>query len=132
MFQAIQTKFIPCTNFRPSRVKAWAEAGSVTVSWDHALNVEENHRAAADALLAKLDWSHLGTLVGGALPSGGYAFTFKRPAPRDAFAKAETERINANAETISIRFSDFDSNATKYLNINSFQFAEIKSILGAI
>lgn len=78
--QAIQTKFLPCTNFRGSRVKAWCEAGSVTVGWDHVLNVDENHAAAAAALAEKLGWigRNYGTLVGGALPAPchGYAFVF--------------------------------------------------------
>lgn len=56
--QAIQTKFIPCTNFQPSRVKAWAEAGSVTVVWDDGLSPFENHTRAAKALLAKLGWDY--------------------------------------------------------------------------
>ena len=76
--QAIQTKFLPCTNYRGSRVKAWAECGSITVEWDHALNVDENHERAAKALALKLDWinPNYGTLVGGCLPIGGYAFVF--------------------------------------------------------
>lgn len=56
--QAIQTKLIPCTNFQPSRVKAWAEAGSVTVGWNDGLSPFENHTRAAKALLAKLGWNY--------------------------------------------------------------------------
>jgi hypothetical protein len=63
MRQAIFTKFLGPTNSRGSRVKASADAGSVTVSWDHALNSSENHRAAAMALAVKFGWS--GTWVGG-------------------------------------------------------------------
>ncbi len=63
MRQAIYTKFLGPTNSRGSRVKAFADAGSVTVSWNHALNATENHRAAAMALAAKFGWS--GTWVGG-------------------------------------------------------------------
>ena len=78
--QAIQTKFLPCTNFRGSRVKAWCEAGSVTVSWDYALSVEENHTKAAQALVEARGWTggNYGTLVGGCLPAPchGYAFVF--------------------------------------------------------
>lgn len=64
MFQAIQTKFIPCTNSRQSRVKAWAEAGSIVLSWDDALNVEENHARAANALCAKLGWNDVSLETG--------------------------------------------------------------------
>lgn len=82
--QAIQTKYLPCTNFRPSRVKAWCGAGSIVLSWDHALNVEENHAKAANALASNLGWvgGNYGALVGGCLPAPchGYAFVFTRKA----------------------------------------------------
>ena len=74
--QTIVTEFIPCTNTRPSRVKATAEAGSVVVSWDHALNVDENHARACEALIEKMQWKRLGDCIGGQLPKGGYAFVF--------------------------------------------------------
>jgi hypothetical protein len=67
MFQAIVTKFIGPTNFRGSRVKATAAAGSVTLNWDHALNSEANHAAAAKALAEKYEWR--GEWHGGGLPS---------------------------------------------------------------
>lgn len=54
--QAIVTKFIPCTNNRPSRLSARCEAGSIIISWDDALNADENHTRAAKALCAKLKW----------------------------------------------------------------------------
>lgn len=64
MRQSITTKYIGPTNFRGSRIKATAEAGSVTLSYDHALSSEENHCAAAKALAEKFDWQ--GVWVGGA------------------------------------------------------------------
>lgn len=71
--QAIQTRFLPVTNTRPSRVTAWAQAGRVTLSWDHALNADQNHAKAAAALAAKFGWK--GTYHGGALPNNsGFAF----------------------------------------------------------
>ena len=51
--QCIRTKFVPCTNFRPSRVKAWCERGSLTVSWRCEMNVDENHAFAIRCLLEK-------------------------------------------------------------------------------
>lgn len=74
--QAIVTKFPPCTDHRESRVKATCEAGSLTLGWDHALNVEENHRAAAKALQVKLGWTggHYGRLAGGGMPGAGYCW----------------------------------------------------------
>lgn len=71
--QAIVTKFLPPTNSRGARIKATAERGSVTVPWDHAQGIPENHRIAAMAALVRWGWS--GRWIGGALPSGGYAFT---------------------------------------------------------
>lgn len=60
---AIQTRFIGPTNHRPARIQAHvtesAQDGKrrrVTVSWDHALNVNANHDAAAAALITKLGW----------------------------------------------------------------------------
>lgn len=80
--QAIITKYLGATNHKGSRLKAKCEAGSITVSYDHALNGPENHRAAAVALAEKLEWS--GDLVSGCLPSGEYAH---------CFAEAEKRRI---------------------------------------
>lgn len=49
--QAIQTKYLPATNFKGSRIKAWCERGSITIDYPHDSNLE--HRTAADALVAK-------------------------------------------------------------------------------
>lgn len=65
--QAITTKYLGPTNYRGARVKATCEAGSVTVSWDHALGSEENHDAACRALALKLGWH--GQWLGGDLPN---------------------------------------------------------------
>ncbi|MDK4729358.1 hypothetical protein [Rhizobium phaseoli] len=67
-YQAITTKFFGPTNYRGSRVKATAEAGSITVSWDHALNSEQNHDAAAKALAEKFGWR--GAWFSGGTPTG--------------------------------------------------------------
>ena len=80
--QAITTRYLGATDYHPSRVKARAQAGSLTVSWDHALDVEANHRLAALALARKLGWDdprHYGRWHGGALPDDtGYAFVSVR------------------------------------------------------
>ena len=69
---AIQTKWLGPTDYRGSRVKAFTESRlNVTVHWDHALNVEDNHRAAARALAEKMGWD--GKWIGGATEHG-YAF----------------------------------------------------------
>ena len=78
MFQAIVTKYHGPTNTRGSRISAKAEAGRISVSYDHALNASENHRAAAQALADKMGWTIAAfypSLVGGALPgNAGYCF----------------------------------------------------------
>jgi hypothetical protein len=74
MRQAIVTKFHGPTNHRGARVKATADAGSITLPWDHALGVEGNHRAAAEALAKKYGWPL--DMFGGGLPGSGYAFVY--------------------------------------------------------
>jgi hypothetical protein len=53
----IQTKYLPATNTRGSRIKATYGAPhmnlTVTVSFDHALSAEENHRVAMRAMTKK-------------------------------------------------------------------------------
>lgn len=65
--QAIRTKYIGPTNVRGSRVKATAQAGSITLQWDDRLNADANHAAAAKALATKLGWNY-GKWIGGQLP----------------------------------------------------------------
>lgn len=73
MRQAIVTKYLGPTNHKGARVKASAQAGSVTIPWDHALDVEANHTAAARYYLDKHNWSD--EIVGGAMPDDtGYCF----------------------------------------------------------
>ena len=64
--KAIKTKYLGPTNFKGSRVRATDEDGnSIILSWDHALNSDKNHEAAAQALCDKMDWE--GRIVGGSL-----------------------------------------------------------------
>jgi hypothetical protein len=72
IYQAIHTKYYGPTNYRGSRIRATAEVGSVTVAYNHAMDVYNNHRAAALALAEKYRW--VADWVGGALPGPGYAF----------------------------------------------------------
>jgi hypothetical protein len=80
MSQAIVTKYLGATNFRSSRVKATAQAGSVTVDWNDALSVEENHKQAARKLMANLGWqTHTKIIGSGELPNGrGSCFVLGR------------------------------------------------------
>ncbi|MDB4989037.1 MAG: hypothetical protein JWN04_4215 [Myxococcaceae bacterium] len=77
MYQAIETRFFGPTNHRGSRVRVKCQARTMYVSWDHALDSEANHVAAARALATAMEWS--GAWVGGALADGrGYAFASLR------------------------------------------------------
>jgi hypothetical protein len=81
--QAITTKFLGPTNASGARIKAKCQARAMVVSWDHALDVEANHAAAARALIARLGWDAdcYGKWHGGALPDDtGYAFVCVRRA----------------------------------------------------
>jgi len=80
---AIETKFIPPTNHRGARVKAFTESGlSVTIPWEHGDGVEANHVAAAQALAHKMDWA--GFWVGGGTKRG-WAFVNSRAAQGASF-----------------------------------------------
>lgn len=70
VYQAIVTKYIGPSNVRGSRVKASASAGSVTISYNSALNSEDNHLAAAETLARKYGWLDNATLHGGGMPDG--------------------------------------------------------------
>lgn len=80
--QAIQTKFYGATNTRGTRMKATAGAGTLTLSYDYGLSLEENHKGAAKALCAKLGWVSIPAgkgytdFVSGCLPDGSYAHVF--------------------------------------------------------
>jgi len=80
MRQAIVTKYLCPTNHKCARIKAYADAGAVTISWDHALNVEDNHYAAAKSLADKYGWldaPYNQYLVGGGMPQNSdYAFCY--------------------------------------------------------
>lgn len=69
--QAIITKFICATNFRGSRIEATCAAASKTLSYDHTLDMDENHAAAARTLAESLGWLSDGhQLSSGSLPNG--------------------------------------------------------------
>ena len=72
-YQAIVTKYHGPGNVRGSRIKATAAAGSVTVHYDHALNIEQNHAAAAAALANKYGWGGC-WYMGGMPDDSGYCF----------------------------------------------------------
>ena len=72
--QAIRTKYHGPTNTKGSRISAQCEAGRICVHYDHALNIEGNHKAACDALRAKLGWDseYYKPMVGGSFDGAMY------------------------------------------------------------
>ena len=85
--QAIVTKYLCPTNTKGSRIQAKCEAMTIRLSWDDALNVEENHTAACAELCCRMDernvskygseaamWSK--PKVSGQIPSGEYVHVF--------------------------------------------------------
>ena len=72
IMQAIETRYLGPTNHRGARIKATAQAGSLTVPYDYALNTDENHTAAAKAFAEKLGWvgPEYGELHGGGNAKG--------------------------------------------------------------
>jgi len=73
--QYIQTKYLSPTNNHGGRIKAKASAAheSLTIAYDHALDVEQAHAKAAMALAAKLEWN--GEYAAGGNETG-YVFAF--------------------------------------------------------
>ena len=76
MYQAISTKYLGPTNSRGARVKAQADAGQITISWDHRVGIEKNHCRAAKAFAEKMQWG--GRWYGGYVAGGGYVFVSTR------------------------------------------------------
>ena len=87
--QAITTKFLPPTNVRGSRVKATAQAGSVILNWDHALNPDGNHRAAAEAFARKFGWH--GEWIAGGLYNGDMIWVLNDTRVSERFTVAKVE-----------------------------------------
>lgn len=54
--QAIRTRYIGPSNVKGSRIQAKCEAKTIYVSYDHALNIDENHNAARQALVRLMGW----------------------------------------------------------------------------
>jgi hypothetical protein len=68
-YQAIETHYVGPTNYRESRIIATTPSGhKLTYYWQHGLNVDANHHAAAKALCDKLNWNAI--KAGGATRRG--------------------------------------------------------------
>ncbi len=65
--QAILTKFHGPTNTKGARISAQSAAKKIFRPYDYALDIEENHKCAAYALMTALHWQYF--LIGGTLPN---------------------------------------------------------------
>lgn len=77
--QAITTKYLPATDSRGSRIKATCSSGSVTTPYPYGRSGQAVHRAAAEALVAKLFPDIKAPLLGDGLPDGRTVFVFDHP-----------------------------------------------------
>ena len=55
--QAIRTRYHGPTDSKGSRIIAKCEAGSIQMPYNHALNLEANHAAAAQQLAERFSWA---------------------------------------------------------------------------
>jgi len=88
--QAIRTKYHGPTDTKGPRISAQCEAGRIYVSYDHALNIGDNHKAACDALVKKLGWNTepYADMVGGEFDGAMYwVFDDKRLKAIDAWVQ---------------------------------------------
>ncbi len=82
--KAIQTRILPATNTKPTRIKAWAEKVPARIWCRDALQYEQQHTAGADRLTLhefaarkyadQNEWST--RLVSGGLPNGDWCHCF--------------------------------------------------------
>lgn len=54
--QAIQIKYLPATNTKGSRIKAFCYSGSITVGYNYELDEEGRAIEAGYALIEKMGW----------------------------------------------------------------------------
>lgn len=73
--KAIITKYLPATNTKPSRIKAFdSDNNSVTIPFPDNLENEACYKLAAVKLAEKMNWST--DLLGGGVKDG-YVFVFR-------------------------------------------------------
>lgn len=71
---AIQTKYIPATNTRGSRIKAFTSSGqSLTLGFSYELEDYENYKRVALELCKKMGWSEK---IEGGSTKDDYTFIF--------------------------------------------------------
>lgn len=74
--QAILTKYHGPTNTKGSRISAECEVKKIFCPYNHALDIQENHCAAAKELASRLNWLADAFLVTGTLPNNDRCHVF--------------------------------------------------------
>jgi len=72
--KAIQIKYLGATNTKGVRLKAWTEAGTLTVPRDYGLNTDEQALQLAEQYIKERDWRSIVSGFG-TLPNGDYVAT---------------------------------------------------------
>ena len=71
--KAIQIKYMGSTTHRPSRVKAWTEAGTMVKSYDHGFSMAQQARTIAQEYCDKYGWGKVHGF--GQLPNNTFVAT---------------------------------------------------------
>jgi hypothetical protein len=76
--KAIQVRYLPATNFKGSRVKAFTEGkNSIVIPFLYEISSDELRAIhAAEELISRLNWS-VSIAGAGQLPNGDWAVTIK-------------------------------------------------------
>ena len=108
-YQSIETKYLPATNTKPSRVKATSSWGkkSVTLSWDHSLDSEDNHRRVAAQLADCCNWNDCEWFMGGN-HDGRYVFVAVNRRIDADVLKSAGDRASNDSDSLTV---DADPNA---------------------
>lgn len=79
MAQAIITKTRGYTSSKGKIISAEAYSGKISIRYDDDLSDDENHKAAAVALINKVGWQRhaRGGVAHGVLPNGDHVHVFK-------------------------------------------------------
>ena len=74
--QAIQVKYLSATNTQGVRLKAIADAGSITEGRKYEMDVNDQSRLLAERYLIEKTWNGHCSITGqGTLPNGNEVFT---------------------------------------------------------
>lgn len=77
--KAIQIRFLPATNFKGARMKAWIDAGNnITLPFQYEISSYElRAELTAQELMLKMKWDNVLISGIGQLPNGDYVATLK-------------------------------------------------------